>query len=642
MRYRDYMNQFTVTKDAKSALLKKMKARARQQGTQGTEEVKQTYQSVKDESVSQKKNTFRLHPKRWIAIALSAVLVMVTIPTVYYYASFRGKPNHLTEIKLEYMDSLMVETDGVTAYSIRKETAATPKSLHEGKNQSPAISLLNASVVNGSGARLFAEAETTRNYLYSTSESYELGNVEYDETGIQKVTFMKNREVTEDVYDDNGELIDSERKITQEELDAQINKIYTTKEYTYLQFVAPVKESGWYEYKTASGETGKEYVCLRPSGMKYDEQGVAAFDKVDKTLGENAGYYSSALSASFVIDNATGYLYKIENFQIYGFRNGLVMTYRDTENQQGEAYYTIGKDENQNLVFTDVMPNEDITVDNVLLDAYGWTFVLNNRINEINRYRKIIYVAPTDPEEWKDYVFDADRYVYVIGSFEASSKVSSWELWTPEMGATERSDIFHCLEKKIVDGEEVDFEASGTIKDLRLLWNSQFQQAGALCSEYGAYENMIVKRFPHEFSLGVNRRYMAYNRDNVDYGLMVSFLTGTVRWLDHDWDTLILFEDGGLFYAQVNLDECFEKAVKLSKNSFTTLASWSNATLIEAENYYLSVGDDQYKINDVYYILGVNTTKYYHVVKTTTGVELVELTSKSYTDNVFIFQPINK
>lgn len=56
----------------------------------------------------------------------------------------------------------------------------------------------------------------------------------------------------------------------------------------------------------------------------------------------------------------------------------------------------------------------------------------------------------------------------------------------------------------------------------------------------------------------------------------------------------------------------------------------------------MNVGNDRYKIYNVYYRTGTNETTYYRLLKSPNGVELVEITSKSYTDNVFIFQPINK
>lgn len=603
MLYRDYISQFTVGDEAKTTMFNKIQQRTQTVGTEGADIP--TYTPA---ASTKRGNTLTMHPKRWIAIAASFLLLVVALIPIIYYAVKNNNPVTDYSFSLDYMKNLMVDADGVTAYSIRKNIDA-PQTVAAVKTEKT-ISLLAAKLSDD-----VLDSKNTANsqpnyYLYSTNENYEYGNVEYDSKGIQKVTFIKNTEVTEDVYDDNGNLIDSNRKIAQEEIDGQINKMYTTKQFTYIQFVPKVGSSGYYSYTDSNGKIKNEYVEIRPDSMVYDEKGVSDFDSGDWNILHNSdgglriwnpnkpAYYSSALSSSFVIDNFTGYIYKIENIAICGFLNGLVV--------DNNAYvYSVDTDSDHNLVFTDILPNKDVTVYNAVLDNYGWTFVANDVVDSVDSERKVIYTTENK------YVVDSDRNVYV---------------WSYITGAIEH------LAQKMIDGEAVTFENKGIIRDIECLRTNYH------IIPIGMYEDLNIYGFNMD-GLGI---YAAYNHEKhcglgVEYG--TTYRIG-YHWLNTNYDNIIAMDNGILYYRSVNLaDYCDGETILEIEKDFTKL---SNLTLYEAEDYYMTVGNDQYKINDVYYHAGLNETKYYHIVRTTTGVELVELTSKSYTDNVFIFQPINK
>lgn len=549
-------------------------------------------------------------------------------------------------LSLGYMENLMVDVEGTTAYSIRKETetsgAARASYQAGGESKKAAVSLLSASVVQ-EGVQPLAAKDKSHNYLYSTNESYEFGNVEYDETGITRVTFMKNKEVTGDVYDDNGNLIDAEREITQEELDSQINKIYTTREYTYLQFVAPVEGSGTYTYRTADGATGKEDVELRPEGMTYDENGVAEFDKGD--------YFTGELTASFVIDNETGYIYKIENLHILRFENGLLWA----KSKNVESYFSIGTDENDNLVFTDVMPNKDVTVEGVFLDPYGWTYVLNNRVDEKISESKIIYTTRR-----ADYLFDSEGNVYHNVGY--SSEGDYFAAGEYSWGSSSGGFVSLC---PMVDGIET-WPVIGDYLNNAKYYNVAFDDnpivrtvkylTGEACVITGFYKNLAIycTAIYGGTTIASGGYYPDYpdgkvpdsmlNSARIDVGLRISDYTSrpfaSGHWLDENYDMLIVMsEDNRLCYAKVDLEACTKKQTTFKENKFERL---SELPMYEAEEYYLSVGSDKYKINDVYYNAGLNETIYYRIVRKGKGLVLEELFSRSYTDNVFIFQPINK
>lgn len=600
MRYIDYMNEFTVIDETKAVLLSRMRQRVKQLNAAQIKRERTSIAVV----TPKKANTFKLYPKRWIAVLTSIALVATAAPIVYFTIPKNGgTPDNIVEnnpgntpgntpgdtpgdttdtyytLSLDYMKNLKVDVEGVTAYGIRRNLGAT-QNADTGKAKKTASTF---------AAKFADEPETPaaepNYYLYSTNENYEYGNVEYDSKGIQKVTFVKNTEVTEDVYDANGKIIDSNRKMTQEELNGQINKIYTTKEYTFIQFV-PILESpegdspysNYYPYKDKNGNIQQESVTVRPKVMTYDENGVAEFDKTD--------YYSSNLTASFVIDNTTGYIYKIENFHILSFRNGLVQG-------NDKYYYSISTDKEHNLIFTDVLPNKSVSVQNVFMDKYGWIYVANDKIEDVDDERKIVYTT-----QGEKYAIDSDRNVYCVGL-----------------------KITH----KIVDGNKEPYENHGILRVSCLYYLYSFSNHKDIIM----YDEFVVR----------NDHVPADNPDS-KFRLNISGADTTPRWFDNNYDTIITLSKNKLYYLRVDLHTFPDEKILLTVDK--DFIQLSDLTLYEDKNYYMTIGNDRYKIDNVYYHTDTTKTSYYHIVQTVTGVELVELTSKTYTDNVFIFQPINK
>lgn len=602
MKYKTYMDLFTVSPEVKSSIFNKIKQSEKQAKTQPV------VQKAKVVTPAPKKNnTFKLYPKRWISVAVSIVLA-VSVTSIIYFSVPRGNFED-NSLSLDYMKNLMVNVEGITAYSIRKETESTNSQASVKTVKTASVSLLSAKLLaddtdkdndnnrNDDKDNDNNKDKTKHNYyLYSTSEDYEYGNVEYDSKGIQRVVFIKNTEVIEDVYDNNGDLIDSNRTITQDELDAQINKMYTTKQYTFIQFVPLVESSGEYPYKDSNGKTQYEYVDLRPDSMVYDEYGVSEFD--------TTGYFSSNLTASFIIDNSTGYIYKIENLYIKEFVNGLV------KDDNGN-YYSITTDLANNLLFTDIMPNKDVVIEGVLMDNYGWVYVANDSVSFVDIDKKIIY----NPF---NYHADSDRNVYRL-----------------DYNYYGLPYITH----EIIDGEEVDYQNDKIIKF------PGHQLVGVIYDLYiiQPEDNFIIvdPAYDHDLFL----KFVAYNRE-VTCGLYIDCFASNMGsvlnyyWLDNNYDTLLTMNGGIVYYTQFKLNDYRNKLTPITfEADFIQLNDFPLRTV---DDYYMNVGNDRYKINNVYYRTDINETTYYRLLKSPNGVELVEITSKSYTDNVFIFQPINK
>ena len=163
-----------------------------------------------------------------------------------------------TSINISYIKDLTMDIGSSTAFGIKKVTVNQTAPIVA---NSCGVSLLSATLASN-------DEIIEKNYLYSTTETYENGDVEYNENSITKVTFKKNVLIEEDIFDSQGNLIDSNKTVTQEEIPAQINKLYVNEKYIFMQFVALVKGSGNYNYYD-NDELKTEYIELRPNDLTF-------------------------------------------------------------------------------------------------------------------------------------------------------------------------------------------------------------------------------------------------------------------------------------------------------------------------------------------------------------------------------------
>lgn len=271
------------------------------------------------------------------------------------------------DFNIGYIGSLMADISDATGLGIKKSNTPQTAQINYTSNKAPVAPLGNG---NGQGENNNNQgaAPEEKNYLYKTTEDFDVGFIEYDETGITKVTFKKNTNVTEEVSDSEGNLIDNNTTITQDEIPAQINKFLVSYGYTFIQFIPVVSESGNYYYLDNNSEPQTVYVEVRPadSELQVDNKGIFEFDK--------RGYYSDALHQSFVVDNGTGFIYKIENFYITEIHNGLI---KSSDN----FIYDMRITENGELEFFSILENTALQIKDYYKDIYGNNYIENNHID---------------------------------------------------------------------------------------------------------------------------------------------------------------------------------------------------------------------------------------------------------------------
>lgn len=179
-------------------------------------------------------------------------------------------------------------------------------------------------------------------------------------------------------YKVNYKGIGVETTITQDDINGEIDKLYVLNGYTFISFV-PLGTS------------------QRPedNNLIYDANGVASYDKTN--------YFSGNNRQSFVIDNASGYVYQIKDVSIDEIKNNLILI--------SGKIYDMRIADNDELQFFTVIQNEKIDVVDFFKDVYGNTYICNNKIETVDYDNNTIYYKPQQQNEQKKYLFSAEGVV---------------------------------------------------------------------------------------------------------------------------------------------------------------------------------------------------------------------------------------
>jgi hypothetical protein len=139
--------------------------------------------------------------------------------------------------------------------------------------------------------------------------------------------------------------------ITQDEVDGQVDKLFVLYQYTFISFV-PL------------------YLNQRPTfkDLKLDYDGFALYDKKD--------YFSSSIRQSFVVDNDSGFIYKIENTNIESISKGILWL------KNNFVPHDLRIKPDGDLEFYPIFTNASIIAFDAFKDKYGNKFILNNRLNQ--------------------------------------------------------------------------------------------------------------------------------------------------------------------------------------------------------------------------------------------------------------------
>jgi hypothetical protein len=152
--------------------------------------------------------------------------------------------------------------------------------------------------------------------------------------------------------------------ITQDEVDGQVDKLYVLNDYTFISFV---------------------HLDLNPRPeapqLEKDYDGVAIYDKTN--------YFSDSTRQSFVADNDTGFIYKIENINIANLSGGCV-------NVEDTPFPFDMRVNNQSeLEFFSLYENPSINKNGCIKDKFGTKYINNNVLNEYDENTNTLYYVST-------------------------------------------------------------------------------------------------------------------------------------------------------------------------------------------------------------------------------------------------------
>ena len=418
-----------------------------------------------------------------------------------------------------------------------------------------------------------AEDEETKNYIVMTTTEYDPNAPEADETGLTKVTFTKT--VTENVttitngtkyistvsgtitipavegftynvyledelvapnLTDNCEkdvdaregvivlegFVDAEGNpsegveytvkyegvgeeviVTQDEINGEIDKLYVVGGYTYISFVPQ-----------GTSQRGNNL-------SRFDDNGIALYDK--------GGYYSDRNRQSFVIDNASGYVYAIENFSIDNIDRGIIVS--------NGKYYDMTVADNGDLTFTQIVMNETLRIYDIFKDKYGYKYVKNNFLDAYDEENKTLYYT---------------KHYYIYSLEGVAIYYNDSLIWDGD----EILEMAAALEKI-----NADFSRSPISKNEVYHMNAQINHnhldATAIIIENGYFYYYAVQGGAYSYFLRIDtttlkrdgRSYGAYGYDggNWDYDCIKSAVI--------DYNTVLLWSDRSgtpkLYYGEV-------------------------------------------------------------------------------------------
>ena len=503
------------------------------------------------------------------------------------------RKNKATNLNISYIKDLAIDVDGLTGFAIKSEEEV---GTHKNSVQ---LASYNTSGQTYKVTADEQESGLARNYLYATKADCEQGDFVYSPDSVEKVSFKKNDSVKEEIYDSDGKVISSERRLTQEEIPAQINKFYATENFLFMQFVfvrqAKANDmlmiddrSGHYYFRDSfNAQDYYSYTEVRPDDLVYDENGITEFDRT--------GYRNSEYVKNFVVDRSTGYIYQIENFNIDGVVNTNIVGVNTISvgldgTESFRYYYRISVNPEGELLFTDVMPNREVVVEGVVTDKYGYTFVWNDTINLIDKENKMYYLTNVD-----EYFIDDAQEVYQCDT-----------------------NYPYTIKSVIINGEPQKYNNDKVLSGLRMIGREKDEMYRGL----GNYKGRSVYQGGIENAL---------------------WCPGNVRWLGNNFLTSTLLycdDDGGLYYKIIDIERCIESPVVLTPSDFQKI--WDGGKLEDVEFYDMKVGKSFVRVKDAFTAKTPTGTKCYKAVKNGDKVELKLLQDKEYTQNVFIFQPLSK
>jgi len=399
-------------------------------------------------------------------------------------------------------------------------------------------------------------------------------------------------------YKVNYKGIGVETTITQDDINGEIDKLCVMNGYTFISFV-PMGQS------------------QRPSdtALQYDYDGVATYDK--------NGYFSTTTRQSFVIDNATGYVYQLKDFSIDTIKNGLIIS--------SGKHFDMNVADTGELNFVQVVRNETLRIYNIFKDKYGNKYVQNDYLDAYDEENKTVYYTKTN------YFLSREGiaiHIDYTGQFNYSGMPSSFTIlekmdanFTPsQISETENYKIYYSP----CNGNSIHDESSVVISHIENGYLYMYSTQGGAYSYFRRINT--VSKVQESMSYGT----YGYDGGNWDYNCLKS--------APIDYNTVLIWCDWSgtakLYFGDVWGENAFrETGDGFSGNGFNE----SKLTVL-LENC-ICVPDWDFDLNTMRFRYTTFTeTVFYKIIVDENGVPKA-VNSETYVapeQEIVTLQPINK
>ena len=375
------------------------------------------------------------------------------------------------------------------------------------------------------------------------------------------------------------------KTLTQDQMNYRISRVYVSGGFTFVTFM-PKNNSELEEQLNKIDERFIGRNC-------YNIGGEGKYEKETK---------------SYVIDNESGHIYSLDDISVLYTRDGMVLV-ADEDNTKG-LLYELSVNENNELVFTCLIKNAKLQIDNFFKDRYGIKYVKANASTELYDEDNNMHIYCSSNGENIYFKNSNNETVKAkrnqFGSYYCSNIIES----DGQERNLNKNDSFYIVG---MEGEKIMQVENGWIKD-KGFSEDIFQRTRT----FGA---------PTYYKIDVSKEY---NTGNLNIESCYSgYLESCFIDLNPIEDNNCIFWNSNDYYC---LDNIWDSMRGLTDIQEYKIISNCRETLDEYGNFRLAQA-------------GINGDRYFKIVKTKeygkVKFEAVEASSYVGTSKEIILQPLN-
>ena len=393
-----------------------------------------------------------------------------------------------------------------------------------------------------------------------------------------------------------------EKVLTQDEMKAHISRVYVSGNFTFVVFVG---KDGYDDYSGGYN--------WRFGGKFHDTE--------------------ESRCKSFVIDNESGRVYSLKDTYVQRTYDGMVIVEKENENGgvNQPLLYDVSVNENDELVFTPIITNENLRVGEFFKDKYGRKYIQvdNMQLDGYYDEKTNALFWGFDTVNWEkgenDYHKNSKGEAVRVEKAEIKVVVKKkWNEQWHEYETTQKIDKLYVLDE---NGKERELNE----KDSFYLLNSEYFWDKE-CNHI-AVENGWIKEGGFTLYNYLSEKNVKYYEYSCPYKTVQAINSEATGYDSPLFDDGVLFvmRDGDLCYSE-NIWECMKKQIEVEYKTILSGCIY--------DGYNENLGQIVFKK------AGINGEVYYTVKETIVGgertYEAVEAGSYEGIATSFTLQPLNR